>query len=144
MKSRRVHTVAVLLCLGFLSGCGATAPQPRAAGIVTSHVDTYRSGTGGSADLVRDQQLVGGFHYGDAKKTDWKSEIHWRLVGHRGESDVYQLTWVFSPVGAAPVSSTKEVEYDGKTPVIVFQNDSETVSIEPGSIPLPQKSQESL
>jgi hypothetical protein len=138
MNGMRIHSLGVLLCLGFVFGCEKAPTQPRVAGIVRSHVDTYLSSTGTSSDLVRDNHMVGGFHYGDGKKPDWKSTIRWELTGHRGESDVYQFKWEFSPVGGNPVSSEREVEYDGKKPVIVFQNGSETVSIEPGSIPLPR------
>jgi hypothetical protein len=137
-----VHAVVFLALVGLLSACSKTVPRSRIAGIVQSHVNAYRSGTGTSADLVRGNQIAGGFHYGDAKKADWKSEVHWAFTGHRGENDVYQFKWVFSPVGGQPVSSEREVEYDGKKPVILFQNESETISIEPGSVPLTQNSQQ--
>jgi hypothetical protein len=142
VNGMRILTVVVVLCFGLLSGCDKTAPRPRFAGLVVSHVDTYRSGTGPSSDLVREKNMDGGFHYGDVKKTDWKSEIHWELIGYHGESDVYRFKRVFRPVGGAALSSEMKVEYDGKKPVIVFQNDSETVSIELGSIPLPENSQQ--
>lgn len=144
MNTMRIHTVAVLVCLGILSGCGK--PEPGFPGIVQSHVDTYRSGTGGSCDLLRnnnDARMLSGFHYGSGKKTDWKSEIGWKLIGQRGDSDVYQFVWVFSPVGGASATSNRDVEYNGKESVVVFQNDSEIVSIEPGSMPLPQDSKQS-
>jgi beta-lactamase regulating signal transducer with metallopeptidase domain len=120
------------------SQAGATLLKPRFHGVVTGHVDTYQSGTGTSADLIRGKQMVCGFHYGDAKKTDWTSEIYWELIGHHDKSDMYRFRLVYtSPTGnGVPVSTTKEVQYDGKTSVIVFRNGSETVSIEPGSIPL--------
>jgi hypothetical protein len=97
-------------------------------------VDTFGSGTGSSADLVREKQMTSGFHYGDGKKMDWKSEIHWILIRHQREGDEYRFTWVFNPVGGISASKEANVVYDGKKPMIVFQNDSETVSIEPGSI----------
>lgn len=136
----RFHTVAVFVCLGVLAGCGK--PEPRFPGIVQSHVDTYRSGTGGTCDLLKNEWSGDGFHYGDGKKTDWKSKISWKLTAHRGNSDVYQFKWEFSPVAGVPVTSNKEVEYNGKESVVIFQNDSEIVSIEPGSMPLPKTSKE--
>ena len=140
MRKTRLHALSVLLCLGFVAGCGK--PEPRFSGIVQSHADTYRSGTGGSCDLLKNERFGGGFHYADGKKTDWKSEIGWKLIAHRGNSDVYQFSWVFSPVGGVSITRNKEVEYDGKESVIVFQNDSEVVSIEPGSIKSSQDSKQ--
>jgi hypothetical protein len=135
MSKISMRPVAILLCLGFLSGCGAEASQPRTAGIVRSHVDAYRSGTGSSSDLVHGKQMASGFHYGDGKKTDWNSEIHWSLIGHQSDRDVYRFTWLFAPSGVSLIAQNRDVAYDGRESVIVFQNDSETVSIEPGSMP---------
>jgi hypothetical protein len=137
MRKTRLCALPTLLCLFFVAGCGKA--EPRFAGIVQSHTDTYRSGTGATTNLVGGlQQVASGFHYGDGKKTDWKSEIHWRLIARRGDSDVYEFSWLFSPAGGTASANKKEVEYNGKESVIVFKNDSEIVSIEPGSIPLPQ------
>ena len=132
MHKTRLSALFVLFCLGFAAGCGK--PEPRFSGIVQTHADTYRSGTGGKCDLLKDGQIGGGFHYGDGKKTDWTAETHWKLIAHRGNNDVYQFSWVFSPVGGVSATSSKEVEYNGKESVIVFQNDSEVVSIKPGSV----------
>jgi hypothetical protein len=139
MRKTTFRAMPAFLWLCIVVGCGKT--EPRFPGIVQSHTDTYRSGTGGSTNLIGGlEQMGSGFHYGDAKKTDWKSEIRWKLVAPHGNSDVYEFSWLFSPVGGTSSTSNKEVEYNGKESVIVFQNGSEVVSIEPGSIPLPQDS----
>ena len=127
-----------ILCFGLLSGCSKTEPLARVDGIVRSHVASYQSGTGGDIDLIRSNQMASGFDYGDPDKTDWKSNIQWELTDHRGESDVYQFKWTFSPSSGAAVSGAKEVEYNGAKSVIVFQNEWQALSIEPGSIPLPK------
>ena len=142
MNRTRAHMGITILCFALLHGCTKTEPLARVDGIVRSHVDSYQSGTGGSMDLVRANQMTSGFDYGDPEKTDWKSDIQWELIDHRGESDVYQFKWTFSPSTGAGVSRTQEVEYDGTKGVIVFQNEWQTVSIEPGSIPLPKNSQQ--
>ena len=141
MNRKAISAIAMLVLFGLLAACSRTVPQSRIDGIVQSHVDTYRSGTGTSADLVRGSQVACGFHYGNGKKADWKSEIHWTFAGHRDKADVYQFKWAFSLVGGQPVLLQKEVAYDGTKAVILFQNESETVSIEPGSLPLKQDSQ---
>lgn len=139
----RVHMGIAILCFSLLYGCTKTEPLARVDGIVRSHVDSYQSGTGGSTDLVRDNQMNSGFDYGDPEKTDWKSDIQWELTDHRGESDVYQFKWTFLPSNGAAVSGVKEVEYDGARSVIVFENEWQTISIEPGSIPLPKMPEDS-
>ena len=144
MNRTVAYSGIALLCLGLFSGCTRPEPSARVAGIVRWHADTYQSGIGGSVDLVRGNQMVGGRDYGDAAKMDWKSDIHWELIGHRGRSDVYRFKCTFSPANGAAVSLTKQVEYDGTNSVIVFQNEWQTISIEQGSIPLPQNSQPSV
>ncbi len=136
--------LTALLTLPDIRAASQTDPtslKPRFDGIVTTHVDKYRSGTGSSTDLILGRQMRTGFDYPDSnkKKTDWTSEIHWELTGHRGDSDVYRFRLVYTspPDTGAPVSKTKEIEYDGKAPVVVFEHGQETVSIEPGSMPLP-------
>ena len=79
----RVHMGIAILCFSLLYGCTKTEPLARVDGIVRSHVDNYQSGTGGSTDLVRDNQMNSGFDYGDPEKTDWKSDIQWELTYHR-------------------------------------------------------------
>ena len=138
MNRTRIHMGIAILCFGLLHGCSKTEPLARVDGIVRSHVDSYQSGRGGSTDLVRNNQMTSGFDYGDPEKTDWKSDIQWELIDHRGGSDVYQFKWTFLPSNGAAVSGAKEVEYDGAKSVIVFENEWQTISIEPGSIPLPK------
>jgi len=112
--------------------------EARVDGIVKVHVDEYQSGTGSSADLVRANQMVGGFNYKDAAKKDWEIALSWKLIGHKGESDVYLFKWgPASPKGGS-VSDSKTVLYDGKQSSVVFQDEYKVISIEPGSIPLPE------
>jgi hypothetical protein len=125
-------------------GCTKTEPLARVDGIVRSHVDTYPSGTGVSADLVRNNQMNSGFDYDDADKTSWKSNIQWELIDHHDKNDLYRFKWTFSPSGGTTVSNIKTVEYDGKKSVIVFQNEYEVISIEPGSVPLPKNAQQGI
>jgi len=143
MNRTRAHMGIAILCFGLLSGCSKTEPLARVDGIVRSHVDSYQSGTGSDSDLIRYNQMASGFDYGDPEKTDWKSNIQWELTDHRGESDVYQFKWSFSPSSGAAVSGAKEVEYNGAKSVIVFENEWQTISIEPGSIPLPKMPEDS-
>jgi hypothetical protein len=145
------HPVCLVLALvtGFVvaflfHGCTKTEPLARIDGIVRSHVDTYLSGTGVSADLVRSNQMNSGFEYGDAEKTDWKSNIQWELIDHHDKNDLYRFKWIFSASGGTTVSNIKTVEYDGKKSVIVFQNEYEVISIEPGSVPLPKNAQQEI
>ncbi|MCK5851133.1 MAG: hypothetical protein KAH23_09480 [Kiritimatiellae bacterium] len=144
MNGIRTYGGIALLCFGLLCGCSRPEPSARVPGIVRWHADTYPSGTGGSADLVRGSQMRSGRDYADAEKTDWTSDIQWELVNHRGKRDVYRFTCIFSPSSGTSVSRTEEVEYDGARSVIVFQNEWQTISIEPGSIPLPENSQPSV
>ncbi len=137
-----------ILCIGLLFGCGRAERLPRFDGIVKSHVDRYQSGTGHEFDLVRGSTTGGHYKadrdHGDPVKVNWTSTIHWRLRGHKGKRDAYQFKWSFSLSGGTPVVSTKNVEYDGTKSVIVFQNEWQTISIEPGSIPLSEDSQPSV
>ena len=141
MNKLQIYTSIIICCIAFCFGCRKSQPTPRFHGIVRSHVDTYQSGTGTSADLVRGNQSGSGFDYGDTGKTDWKSQIRWELVAQKGPSDVYEFNWTFSPSGGTTVSESRRVEYDGKKSVIVFQNEYEVIAIEPGSIPLQKNSQ---
>ena len=137
-----------ILCVGLLFGCGKAQRSPRYDGIVKSHADGYQSGGGHEFDLVRgsttSDRYKAGRGYGDPEKADWTSTIHWELKAHRANSDIYRFEWAFSLSGAIPVVSTKDVEYDGIESVIIFQNRWQTISIEPGSIPLPENSQPSV
>jgi len=142
-KWMRMGLPIVAICLLF--GCGMAQRLPRFNGIVKSHADSYESGTGSEFDLVRGSTTSGhykaGRGYDNPEKADWTSTIQWELKRHKGKNDVYQFIWSFALSGAAPVVSTEEVEYDGTESVIVFQNEWQTISIEPGSIPLPKNSQ---
>lgn len=146
----RIHIRVGLpvLCFGLLFRCGKTKRLPRFDGIVKSHVDSYQSGTGHQFDLVRGSTTGGhykaGFDYGDPEKVDWTSTLHWELKGHKGKRDVYEFKWSFSLSGSSPVVNTKDVEHDATESVIVFQNEWQTISIEPGSIPLSEDSQPSV
>jgi hypothetical protein len=143
MNKMTAYGGIALLSFSLFCGCTKPGPSARVAGIVRWHADTYPSGTGGSADLVRGNQMRSGRDYDDAAKTDWKSDIHWELTDHRGKSDVYRFRCTFSASTGSAVSHTKEVEYDGTESVIAFQNEWQTISIEPGSIPLPKMPRDS-
>ena len=142
MRKIRVTVGICIFSLSLLQACTGSESFTRVDGIVKSHVDAYQLGTGGSTDLVRGNQMVSGFDYGDVGRMDWKSVIEWELTGHSGESDVYQFKWSFSPSGGTTASTNKTVRYDGKSSVIVFQNEQEVISIEPGSIPLTKNSEQ--
>jgi len=142
MNNIRLCIGISILSLSLLQACTKSESFARVDGIVRSHVGTYQSRTGGSTDLVRGNQMNSGFDYGDVEKVDWKSGIEWELTGRSGESDVYQFKWSFSPSGGTTGSTNKTVQYDGKNSVIVFQNEYQVISIEPGSIQLPKNSQQ--
>ena len=141
MTRKTAYSGIALICFGILGGCAKPELTARVDGIVRRHADTYPSGSGGAADLVRSNQMVSGRKYGDPAKTDWKSDIHWQLTGHRGKSDVYRFKCTFAASNGSPVSHTREVEYDGTESVIVFQDKWQTIAIEQGSIPLPKNNQ---
>jgi hypothetical protein len=82
-----------------------------------------------------------GFDYGDMEKVDWKSVIEWELTSHSGESNVYQFKWSFYPSEETTTSTNRTVRYDGRSSVMVFRNEYEVISLEPGSIPLTRNSQ---
>jgi hypothetical protein len=148
MKTKWMRRGMPLAAVGIMFGCGMVQQSPRSDGIVRSHVDSYQSGTGHEFDLVRGattgDRYKAGFGYGDPEKSDWTSTIHWELKGHRRNRDVYEFEWAFSLLGGDTVVSTKDVEYGGTAGVIVFQNEWQTISIEPGSIPLSKNSQPSV
>ena len=148
MNRKPMRVGLSILCVGVLFGCGKAEPLPRLDGIVTSHADGYQSGTGHEFDLVRGNTSGGlyeaGRDYGDPEKVNWTSTIHWELKERRGKNDVYQFSWSFSPSGGAAQSQVKTVEYGGTKSVIVFQNEWQTISIEPGSIPLSENAQPSM
>ena len=73
MNNIRLFIGISILSLSLLQACTKSESFARVDGIVRSHVDIYQSGTGGSTDLVRGNQMNSGFEYGDVEKVDWKS-----------------------------------------------------------------------
>jgi len=136
-----VMAIALIAIGGFytcstLRNYDGGANGPRFGGIVRSHVDSYRSGIGVSSDLIRSSRMSGGFEFNDQKKKDWKSVVTWAFVDRDKKSDVYEFHWRFSLVNGALVEDQSTVLYNGEKSVIIFENEYEVISIEPGSIPL--------
>jgi hypothetical protein len=127
-----------LVGVAFAVGCNNEPKAARYPGVVVSHVDRYGSGTGGEANLLASDQSMGsGFNYGLPDKADWTSSIKWRLVGQRGDSDVYEFKWEFLPASGNKtvknrnIEKTRNIEYNGRTSIIVFENAQQVVSVEP-------------
>jgi len=102
---------------------------------IVSHVDSYGSGTGSRHELSSTGQMVTGFDYGDAAKTDWKGGIKWRLLRREGRSDIYEVEWNYKPRNGEPTSKTEELSFDGVTPAKLVVNEQWVISIEPGQTP---------
>ena len=134
---RCMSIACVTLSLAVLSGCGKTDFTPRFAGRIVSHVDAYGSGTGGETALKREGSMRSGYQYGDPARSDWTrsdwtSDIKWQLIGQKGEADLYRVEWRFAFRNTAGSTRVGEVPFDGMKPAIVFSNQWQTVSIEPG------------
>ncbi|MCE9613832.1 MAG: hypothetical protein K8T26_06115 [Lentisphaerae bacterium] len=123
---------SLALAVVILSGCAKKDLTPRFAGRIVSHVDTYGSGTGGQSELKPDGSMRSGFKYGDPAKPDWTSDIKWRLIRQRGEADLYRVEWTFTLRNTAGNTKAAEVPFDGRKSVLVFSNQWQVVSIEPG------------
>jgi len=131
--ARIALAIGSLLVITVLSGCGQQEVGPRFAGRVVSHIDDHDSGTGAEAVLSREGAMVSGFDYGDLAKPDWTSDIKWCFLRRDGESDVYQVEWIFRPKNGTGGTQTMEVSFDGKQGARVCGNQWQTVSIEPRS-----------
>jgi hypothetical protein len=139
-KNFRLLSIGIFVILlgGVSYAFWKNAFETRAEGIVRIHVDEYQSGTGSSADLVRDNQMGGGFDYRDTKKSDWRMSVEWRWIARLGGSDLYRFKWCSALEEEEGVSVSRMIRYNGKQSVIVLQDANKVISIEPGSIPLPQ------
>lgn len=123
----------------FLSiSCNGKQQIPRYNGIVRSHINHYQSGTDSSADLMHSNQLISGYDFPDGQKKGWRSAIQWEFVGRQETNDVYtfQRDFTLSDSKAGGASKSKIIHYDGAKSVVIFQDDYEVISIEPGSLPL--------
>lgn len=143
-KALRLVSVGIFVLLLVGGGClfWKNAFETRAEGIVRIHVDEYQSGTGSSTDLVRGNQLVGGFGSRDTKKPDWRVSVEWKWIARLGGSDLYCFKWHSALEEKRGVSVSRMIRYNGKQSVIVLQDTNKVISIEPGSIPLPQMQDE--
>jgi hypothetical protein len=127
-----ITSTALTLALAILSGCGKMELAPRHQGRVVSHVDTYGSGTGGESMLTRNGSMTSGFNYGNQAKPDWTSDITWQFARQQGQADVYEAKWTFRPKIGAGATQVVEVPFDGMKSAMVFSNQWQIVSIEPG------------
>jgi hypothetical protein len=132
---RAMYKVGAVFGLALLAGCGKSDVGPRFVGTVVSHVDTYGSGTRTQSVLRREGSMRSGFNYGDSSKVDWTSDITWRFLRRDGTNDVYRVEWTFRPKGGSSDTKAKEVSFDGREAVRVFDNRWQVISIEPGPIP---------
>ena len=76
--------------------------------------------------------MTSGFDYGDPAKPDWKSVIKWSFLRQDGRRDLYRVEWIFRPKESIGHTETTEVSFDGKHSARVFENEWQTISIEPG------------
>lgn len=132
---RIILSVGVFLISVWLAGCSRHTPVPRFEGRIVSHVDTYGSGTGTSANLSSssDGSMISGFDYGDPAKPDWSSDIKWSFLRQDGGKDVYRVEWTFRPKNGTSRTQVTEVPFDGSQSAKVPGNDWQIISIEPKS-----------
>src|SRR5512139_1714582 len=129
---KAILTIGTLLGFVALTGCGSASSGPRFQGRIVSHVDTYGSGTGNESSLRRKGSMTSGFDYGNSSRPDWNSEINWSFLRQDGESDVYRVEWIFSPKSGTSGTKVTEVNFDGTKSLMVFSNEWQVISIEPG------------
>ncbi len=122
----------------------AQSREARNSSSIVSHVDSYGSGTGSRHELSSTGQMVTGFDYGDATKTDWKGSIKWRLLRREGQSYLYQVEWNYKPNGGAPTGKTEELSFDGVTPAKLIVNEQWVISIEPNQPPAEENKRERI
>jgi hypothetical protein len=128
-----ILSVGVFLTSVWLAGCHRHTPVPRFEGRVVSHVDTYGSGTGGSADLSSNGSMTSGFDYGDPARPDWSSDIRWSFLRQDEGKDVYRVEWTFRPKNGTSRTQVTEVSFDGSQSAKIPGNEWQIISIEPKS-----------
>ncbi len=128
---KNILSIIIGLLILCLAGCDQVAPEPRFAGTIISHIETYGSGTGTSSQLSSAGQMQTGFDYADDSRMDWTADIKWSFIRREDESDVYHIEWEFQAQNGSPVFNDAELSFDGLSPAKLTITEQLIISIEP-------------
>lgn len=125
---------SIFLLLALLVTCGAVEPVPKTSPRTKARIVCFNGKPDSrSSCSITNFQKDGVIHAKGKMRCGFPghvSEIEWLFVEQRGNRDVYRFTRRYPIDTAEVVTTTKHVELSDRR-IVVFEDDSQTIVVEP-------------